>query len=98
MTEPALLARARTYVGLRPVADWRDVLRYAWSVRLMILAALFSGAEVALPFLDGWLPISPGLFGLLSFLTTVAAFIARFVAQKSLDRTPEPDWENGESE
>lgn len=80
---------------MRPIADWRRVLKHAWSVRLMIVAALFSGAEAALPLLD--LPISPGLFAILTLLVTVAAFVARFVVQRSLaPSNDEPDWENGD--
>lgn len=64
--------------------SWRDILRKAWSVRLMALAAVFSGLEVALPFLDGLLPIPAGAFAALSGVTTAAAFVARIVAQRGL--------------
>lgn len=50
----------------------------------MLFAAFFSGLEAALPFLHGLLPISPGLFALLTLVTVVAAFVSRFVAQKGL--------------
>lgn len=66
------------------VPEWRKVLRRAWSVRLMLAAALLSGVEIALPLLDGYLPIAPGIFAALSALTTAAAFIARIVAQKDI--------------
>lgn len=66
-------------------SNWRDVLRYAWSVRLMVLAAALSGAEVAMPYLDGYVDIPPRLFALLSGLTVSAAFIARIVAQRSIN-------------
>lgn len=66
-------------------SNWRDVLRYAWSVRLMVLAAILSGAEVAMPYLDGYVDIPPRLFALLSGLTVSAAFIARIVAQRSIN-------------
>nr|WMC97961.1 hypothetical protein RAR13_04390 [Aminobacter aminovorans] len=69
---------------MKIVANWRAVLRCAWSIRLMILAGLLSGIEVALPLLDGLLPIPPGVFAALSGLTVAAAFIARLVAQKGL--------------
>jgi hypothetical protein len=69
---------------MKPVHNWRDVLRKAWSIRLMLLAALLSGAEVALPLLDGVLPIPPGIFAALTFVTVGAAFIARLVVQKGL--------------
>ena len=48
---------------MKPVANWRAVLRKAWSARLMLLAALLSGAEVVLPLLGGILPIPTGIFG-----------------------------------
>jgi hypothetical protein len=64
--------------------NWRAVLRYAWSVRLMLLAGLLSGAEVALPYLDGLVPIPPGVFAALTFITVGAAWVARLVAQQNL--------------
>lgn len=42
---------------LTVIPDWKSILRHAWSVRLMILAALLSGLEVALPLVNGLLPI-----------------------------------------
>lgn len=67
---------------MRLIADWRRVLRRAWSVRLMIVAGILSGVEVALPFLDGALPVPAGAFAALSAFTTAAAFVARLLAQK----------------
>ena len=69
---------------MKPVSNWRVVLRKAWSIRLMILAALLSGLEVALPLLDGYLPIPAGAFAALSGLTVSGAFVARLVAQKGV--------------
>lgn len=70
---------------MRLINGWRAVLRKAWSIRLMLLAALLSGVEVVLPLLEGVLPILPGIFAALSFVTVAAAFVARVVAQKDLD-------------
>lgn len=70
---------------MRLIDEWRVVLRRAWSSRLMLLAGLLSGLEVVLPLLNGVLPIPPGIFAALSFVTVAAAFIARIVAQKDLD-------------
>lgn len=64
--------------------NWRAVLRRAWSVRLMIAAAILSGIEVALPLLDGLLPIPTGVFAALSGVTVAGAFMARLAAQKGL--------------
>jgi len=60
------------------------VLRKAWSIRLMIVAGILSGVEVALPFLEGWLPVPTGTFAALSGITTAFAFYARIVAQKGI--------------
>jgi hypothetical protein len=70
---------------MKPVANWRAVLRCTWSIRLMLLAGgLLSGAEVALPLLDGILPIPPGVFAALTFIMVGAAFFAQLVVQKEL--------------
>lgn len=58
------------------------VLRRAWSLRLMLLAACFSGLEVAVPLLRDFLPT--GTFAALSGLSVTAAMLARFVQQSSL--------------
>lgn len=69
---------------MKPVDDWRRVLRKAWSVRFTVLAALLSGAEVAVQFMDAptWMP--RGLFAVLAGATSIAAFFARMVAQRSM--------------
>jgi hypothetical protein len=68
--------------GVRLVWNWREVLRKAWSIRLMLLAALLSGVEVSLPFFMHSMP--RGIFAGLSFLVVASAFVARLVAQKGL--------------
>lgn len=72
---------------VRLLHNWRDVLRLAWSVRLMALAGLLSGVEVLIQVLTAYSyepPISVSVFEVLSGLMTVAAFAARFFAQKGL--------------
>jgi len=71
------------------IPNWRDVIKKAWSMRLMLLAGLLSGAEITLPLLDGILPIPPGVFAALTFITVGAALVARLVAQQNL-RPREP--------
>lgn len=66
------------------VPNVRAVLRHAWSIRLMLLAGLLSGAEVALPLLDGLLPIPRGIFAGLSGLVVCGAFISRIVVQSKV--------------
>lgn len=63
------------------IPDWRRVLRRAWSIRLIALAAALSGLEVALPYFDYRLPISDSARGLVYLALTMAAFAARLLAQ-----------------
>ena len=58
-------------------ADW--VLRKAWSVKLVLLAGVFSGAELIVPLFSDAIPRAG--FALLSFVVTCGAFITRFVLQ-----------------
>lgn len=64
---------------MRLIEDWKHVLKHAWSIRLVLLAALLSGLEVILPMFSDVIPRN--VFALLSLLVTVAAFIARITAQ-----------------
>ena len=67
---------------MRLIDDWKKVLRYGWSIRLIVLAGLLSGAEVVLPMFGDVLPRK--LFAALMFSVTVAAFIARLTAQPKM--------------
>lgn len=65
-------------------SNWRDVVKKAWSIRLIALAGLLSGVEVALPLLQDYVPIHPGIFAALSMIIVSLAFISRIVAQENL--------------
>lgn len=60
--------------------NWRQVLKRAWSVPLIVVAAVLTGIEAMLPFIA--LPFLPGLFASLSLAVTAGAFVARFLAEK----------------
>jgi hypothetical protein len=64
------------------IRNWREVLKKAWSIRLMLLAGLLSAIEVVLPLFVYDLP--QGLFAALSGLVVMAAFVARLLAQKGV--------------
>lgn len=74
---------------MKLISDWRQVLKRAWSVRLMILAGLLSGIEVALPLIP--LQIEPGWFAALSAIFTAAAFVARLLAQRNMSNADQQD-------
>lgn len=70
---------------LRLREDWHRVLTKTWSVRLIVIAAVLSGLEVALSVATAFAikpPMPAGIFAALSGLVTVAAFAARFFAQQ----------------
>jgi len=72
------------------IEDWKTILAKAWSVRLIILAALLSGLEVAMPIVGQTIEplgiIPPGVFAILSAVTSAGALIARVMAQP--DKSP----------
>lgn len=67
------------------ITNWWEVLKRAWSVRFIVLAAVLSGLEVGLPLVEGVFPMPQGVFAGLATLATAGAFIARIIAQKDLD-------------
>ena len=64
------------------IPDWRLILRKAWSVRLAVLAAAFSAAEVALPFFTPFFP--PKTMAVMAVLASTGAVIARIWAQPAM--------------
>lgn len=68
---------------MKLTTEWKKIIKKAWSIRLMVVAALLSGIEVILPFFSGSIP--KGSFAGLSFLAVSSAFVARLVAQKDVD-------------
>lgn len=64
------------------IQDAKKVLRKAWSVRFMALAAVLAGCESVLPLFT---PARPSIwFALLTFAVVCGALVARFVAQPSI--------------
>jgi hypothetical protein len=70
---------------MRLLPDWRDVLRRAWSLRLIALAGLLSALEVALTMFPDVLGLPRGTLAVATTLVTAAAFVARLIAQKRDD-------------
>ena len=64
----------------RLLPDWKDILKRAWSVRLMLLAFVATLAEAL------WPVFAPGFdfrfAGVVSAVLIAAAFVARLMAQR----------------
>ncbi len=69
---------------MRLVYNWRAVVMHAWSSRFMYITIILCGLEIAVPFLDGVLPIPRGLFAALAGVTSAAAAYARIVFQSKV--------------
>jgi hypothetical protein len=80
---------------MKLIYDWKQVLTRAWSMRLLGLSILFGAAELALPFLDGVLPVERGFFAILVFATNIAAAVSRLVAQRFPVEAEEDEHERG---
>lgn len=63
--------------------EWKTIVKKAYSIRWIMAAALFSGLEVVVPLFNGYIPRN--LFGAISFFCTIAAFIARLIAQRDTE-------------
>lgn len=67
---------------MKVLKDWKLLVRKAWSLRLMAIAAVLSGLEAISPFAAPWL--GQRTFALVMFGVVAAAFVARLLAQKGL--------------
>lgn len=65
--------------------NWWRTLIHAWSIRLVLLAAVLSGIEFILPIFMNNPPIPRGCFAAFSFIVSIAACYARLVAQEKVN-------------
>lgn len=63
--------------------NWREVLTRTWSIRFMLAAGIFSGAEFALPYMRDFFPLDNGVFAALAFVSTAGGFVSRLLAQRN---------------
>lgn len=64
---------------MKLVPEWKRLLRRAWSIRFLLLATLLGCVEALLPYFADQFP--RGVFAVLMVAASVAALIARLVAQ-----------------
>lgn len=69
---------------MRLVENWKAVLLRAWSVRLIAGAAVLTGLEAILPLVGDIFPFDSHQIAAVTFVITLAAFVARIVAQKDV--------------
>jgi putative flippase GtrA len=71
---------------MRLIPNWLAVLRYGWSVRLIVLAGILTGLEAILPLvpelLPAWFPIEWMVAA--QFLIVMGALVSRFIAQSKV--------------
>ena len=63
-------------------ADWKIIVKKAWSFKFGVLAGCFSGIEVLLPMFTESIPQK--LFALLAFVAAFGGVISRVFAQRNL--------------
>ena len=64
------------------IDDAAQVAKKAWSIRLSLLAAVFSAAEVALPFFTDFVP--PHTMAIAAVFVAAGAAVSRLVAQPKM--------------
>ena len=69
---------------LRLKPDWQNILTKAWSIRFILAAAFFSGAETVITFFPDTIPLSQGWMASVAFLCTAFALVSRIIAQRNL--------------
>lgn len=63
-------------------ANWKEILRKAWSIRLALLATVFSVTQAVVPIYADVLPRH--VFAALTVVSTVGVIIARLVFQEDV--------------
>lgn len=63
----------------------KEVFLKAWSIKLSMLSAVLSAAEVALPFFTDFVP--PRTMAVLAVFTAAGAAAARLVAQPAIKKS-----------
>ncbi|MBB3935905.1 hypothetical protein [Aureimonas phyllosphaerae] len=66
------------------VANWRQLLKRAWSLRFIALTFALIAIDVALPAFEDALGLPARTFAVLSGLCSAAAFVARLLPQPSI--------------
>lgn len=66
---------------MKLASNWRAVVRHAWSLRLTLVASALGAIEFVLPVFMDDPPIERGIFAALAAAVSMAAAVARIIAQ-----------------
>ena len=69
-------------MSMKLYSNWKEILRKAWSIRLAMLATLFSLLQVVIPIYADVL--SRDAFAILSAIATIGVIVARLVWQQDV--------------
>lgn len=78
---------------MKPVHNWRCVLKHAWSIRLDLLNIVLSAAVSAIPIITGTTLIAPLTLAIISVGLTAASMGVRFLKQEKVSGPHEPPQE-----
>jgi len=66
------------------VPNWRRILRYAWSIWLILVLILIQALDATMPVIGQALPLPDGWLPYVTIAIAVAAGFARLIPQKGL--------------
>lgn len=64
--------------------NWKAIVKRAWSIRLIALAALVDGLSIAWPLFEDYMPIDRLWFAVIALMLNIGAFYARLKFQRNL--------------
>ena len=68
---------------MKLIENWKQVIKKAWSIRLILLATVLSGIEAMMPAFEASFP--KGVFAAASGVVTAIALLARVLVQKDTE-------------
>jgi hypothetical protein len=71
---------------LELLADWKNILKKAWSVRFVVFGGLCDGFVIALPYWSESIPRAP--FTALAIAASIGALVSRVTPQKNMSNDP----------
>lgn len=64
--------------------NWWEVVKYAWSIRFIMLSIFLNSLAAAITYFEGVLPIENWQFAVLVATVNFGALVSRLIPQKNL--------------